>query len=101
MAKFGSSQPNAASTFGHEVMEQYAGQVLGMLSYGAAHAWAIQQENTFTGWTRGNQTPAALQPNGMIGVDVFYSRGKQTIDVRVTVDPKTADVTSVTRTPVP
>jgi len=101
MAKFGSSQPNAASTFGHEVMEQYAGQVLGMSSYGAAHTWAIQQENTFTGWTRGNQTPAALRPNGMIGVDVFYSRGKQTIDVRVTVDPKTADVTSVTRTPVP
>ena len=101
MAKFGSSQPNASSTLGHEVMEQYAGQVLGMSSYSAAHAWAIQQENAFTGWTRGNQGAAALQPNGMVGVDVFYSRGKQTIDVRVTVDPQTQDVVSVTRTPVP
>jgi RHS repeat-associated protein len=101
MAKFGSSQPNSASTLGHEVMEQYAGQILDMSSYGAAHAWAILQENTFTGWSRGNQTPPSLQPNGMIGVDVFYSRGKQTIDVRVTVDPRTADVVSVTKTPVP
>ena len=101
MSKFGSSQPSAASTLGHEVMEQYAGQVLGMSSYSVAHAWAIQQENTFTGWTRGAQGPAARQPNGMVGVDVFYSRGKQTIDVRVTVDPQTQDVVSVTRTPVP
>jgi RHS repeat-associated protein len=101
MEKFGSAQPSAASTLGHEVMEQYAGQVLGMTQMSAAHAWAIQQENTFTGWTRGGQTPTQWLPNGLAYGDVFYSRGKETIDVRVTVDPRTFDVTSVTRTPVP
>ena len=51
-------------------------KVLGMSSYGVAHAWAIQQENTFTGWTRGNQSPLGFQPNGLVGVfpsDHHYS----------------------------
>lgn len=30
MEKFGSEQPNTASTLGHEVMEHFAGQILGM-----------------------------------------------------------------------
>jgi RHS repeat-associated protein len=101
MQKFGSAQPSASSTLGHEVMEQYAGQVLGMTTIDMAHPWAIQQENTFTGWTRGNQTTTSFLPNGLAYGDVFYSRGKETIDVRVTVDPRTYDVVSVTRTPVP
>jgi RHS repeat-associated protein len=101
MQKFGSAQPSAASTLGHEVMEQYAGQVLGMTTVNVAHPWAIQQENTFTGWTRMGQSGTTLLPNGLAYGDVFYSRGKETIDVRVTVDPRTFDVVSVTRTPVP
>jgi RHS repeat-associated protein len=101
MQKFGSAQPSAASTLGHEVMEQYAGQVLGMTNVVAAHTWAISQENLFTGWTRGGQTPTKWLPNGQAYGDVRYTRGNEAMDVRVMVDPRTFDVTSVARIPVP
>jgi RHS repeat-associated protein len=101
MQKFGSAQPSAASTLGHEVMEQYAGQVLGMTNIAVAHTWAIQQENLFTGWTRGAQTQTQRMPNGLAYGDVRYTRGNEAMDVRVIVDPRTYDVTSVMRIPVP
>ncbi|HEY0142069.1 MAG TPA: RHS repeat-associated core domain-containing protein, partial [Thermoanaerobaculia bacterium] len=98
MQKFGSAQPSAASTLGHEVMEQFAAQVKGITDVVAAHAWAIEQENLFTGWTRGAQTRTRWYPNGLAFTDVTYTRGNTTMDVRVTVDPQTYDVTYVTRT---
>ena len=101
MQKFGSAQPNAASALGHEVMEQYASQVLGITGFAAAHAYASQQESAFTGWTRGAQTPGAMLPSGMAFVDVRYTRGTEKMDVRVTVNPRTWDVDSVVRIPVP
>lgn len=100
MQKFGSAQPSAASTLGHEVLEQYAGQV-GNIAMAAAHAWASQKESALTGWTRGGQTPTKWLPNGQAYSDVRYTRGNESMDVRVTVNPATFDVTSVTRIPVP
>lgn len=100
MQKFGDQQPNAASTLGHEVMEQYAGQVLGMTTVDVAHAWASQQEDLFTGWIRGAQTITFWLPHGQAYADVRYTRGGQKMDVRVNVDARAFDVTSVQRIPV-
>jgi hypothetical protein len=102
MNRFGTAaQPNASSTFGHEVMEQYGKRVMGMTDVAFAHAWAIRYENMFTGSTRGGQSATQPDVMGCVYGDVRYTTGDQKVDVRVTVDPKSASVISVVRRDVP
>jgi hypothetical protein len=77
-------------------MEQYAGQVKGQ-GRRAAHEYGMQQESLFSGWTRGAQMPLPNLANGWAQVDVRFTRGSQTVDVRTTIDPATADIMCVDR----
>jgi RHS repeat-associated protein len=98
MAQFGTTaQPNAASALGHEVMEQYGKQVMGMADVGFAHPWAMQYENMFTGWVRGGQARPVRVPGGLVYGDNHYTQGDQKMDVRVFVNPETWNVSSILR----
>lgn len=71
-----------------------------MSGFSQAHAYASGEEATSSGWTRLSQAPPYMQ-SGMVIFAETYARGKSTVDVRAVVDPATANVVSVTRTPRP
>jgi RHS repeat-associated protein len=101
-SRFGTQQPlSMAAAFGHEVMEQYGRQVLGMTDYTSAHAFAVGFENTFTGWVRGpHDTQGRISP-GIWYNDFHYTQGDRKVDVRMIFNLDTANIRSVTRSDVP
>jgi RHS repeat-associated protein len=80
IAKFGTDEPmSAASVLGHEIMEQFAKDVLDRKLYSRAHGYATHHEGMFSGWHR--VTPETVGRNGV--ADIYYTRDGQSVDVRI------------------